>query len=546
MIKMEIPKTNPMSDAQKKKAYLVTQQLRNLRRQEGMIFNVFRKLYFPHYNSKPDALFHGEIGNMLYEMTQNRGMKWAIAAPRESAKSTIVTLQYVIYCVCYKIEPFIAIISHTNDQAANLLRDLKSELETNNLLMKDFPEVCEMGKKPGPPRWTEREIITKNGVKVLALGTGQQMRGRRNQEFRPSLIILDDIETDENAQNPESYNKLHDWLTKSVLKSGTGNTNVVFIGTIHHYNSLLAQFTNLNSNPGWNKRIYRSIILWPQRMDLWEKWEKIFNNQEEYEEESGPEAAKRLYESNKEQMLVGAEVLWPESKSFYDLMAMREQDGHYSFDSEMQNEPVDPKNCYFNLDEMHYWDDRFASEEELLRSFPKGYELYGACDPSLGKSKKRGDYSAIITIAKDVQSGKFYVLDADLAIRLPDHIINTIITYGGYRNYQRFYFETNQFQEFVKDVLEQRSREKGVYIHIEGINHTGDKLARIEAIQPMVKSGAIQFSKKHHMLLEQMKFFPRGAHDDGLDALEMAVKAAKAGDGILIWWVGDPDQPWRR
>ena len=198
---------------------------------------------------------------------------------------------------------------------------------------------------------------------------------------------------------------------------------------------------------------------------------------------------------------------------------MREEDGHHSFDSEMQNEPIDPKYCYFKLDEMHYWDDRFASEEELLRSFPEGYELYGSCDPSLGKSKKRGDYSAIITIAKDVRSGKFYVLDADLAIRLPDHIINTIITYGGYRNYQRFYFETNQFQEFVKDVLEERSREKGVHIPLEGINHTGDKLARIEAIQPMVKSGAIQFSKKHHMLLEQMKFFPKGAHDDGLGLL---------------------------
>ncbi|MBF0571150.1 MAG: phage terminase large subunit [Candidatus Omnitrophica bacterium] len=136
-------------------------------------------------------------------------------------------------------------------------------------------------------------------------------------------------------------------------------------------------------------------------------------------------------------------------------------------------------------------------------------------------------------------------MDADLAIRLPDHLINTLITYGGYRNYQRFYFETNQFQEFVKDILEQRSREKGVSIPIEGINHTGDKGARIEALQPMVKSGAIQFSKKHHMLLEQMKFFPKGAHDDGLDALEMAVKAAKDGDGVLIWSPGDPDLPWK-
>ena len=43
-------------------------------------------------------------------------------------------------------------------------------------------------------------------------------------------------------------------------------------------------------------------------------------------------------------------------------------------------------------------------------------------------------------------------------------------------------------------------------------------------LQPLVKSGTIQFSRKHAALLEQMKYFPKGQFDDGLDALEMAVK----------------------
>ena len=49
-------------------------------------------------------------------------------------------------------------------------------------------------RKPTPLKWSQKEIITRNGIKVLSLGVGQQLRGRRNKEFRPSLIILDDIE----------------------------------------------------------------------------------------------------------------------------------------------------------------------------------------------------------------------------------------------------------------------------------------------------------------------------------------------------------------
>jgi phage terminase large subunit-like protein len=54
-------------------------------------------------------------------------------------------------------------------------------------------------------------------------------------------------------------------------------------------------------------------------------------------------------------------------------------------------------------------------------------------------------------------------------------------------------------------------------------------------LQPLVKNATIQFSKKHQTLLDQMKYFPKGAHDDGLDALQMAVELAqKATDKIGI------------
>ncbi|HBG62032.1 MAG: hypothetical protein A2Y03_06535 [Omnitrophica WOR_2 bacterium GWF2_38_59] len=488
------------------------------RRIAGRNFAFFRKEYFSHYCDIPDSVFHEELSHDLSKMTLKRSVKFALAAPRDSGKSTIISAIYVIYCICYKLEDFIVIISNTSEQAASFLCDIKKEFEMNEKLISDFPDVCEKGK---PPRWSRREIVTRNGVKVLALGSNQQIRGRRNKSFRPSLIILDDVETDESAKNPESYHKLEDWITKAVLKAGTSETNVIFVGTIHHYGSLLAQFTSDKSHPGWSKGIYRSIISYSSSPDLWQRWIQIFNYQEFYKDQEGPDAARLFFEDNQKGMLMGTEVLWPEKRGYYDLMVMREEDGYLSFDSEMQNDPVNPRDCLFNLDEMHYWDDKFASEEELIASFANDTIWYGSCDPSMGKHRNKGDFSAIITIVKNRITGTIYVISADIARRDPDKIINDVLMHHRIRQYKEFSFESNNFQEYLSSQLMKRSQEEGIYLPLKEIKHTSDKTERIMWLQLFLKKGTIQLSRKHHTLLEQMKFFPKGKYDDGLDALEM-------------------------
>lgn len=195
----------------------------------------------------------------------------------------------------------------------------------------------------------------------------------------------------------------------------------------------------------------------------------------------------------------------------------------------MQNEPVNPRDCYFNPGEMHYWDDKFGTEQELLSSLEGHCDIFGACDPSMGKQTKRGDYSAILSAAIDYNTGIIYILDADIAKRFPDKTIEDILAYHQTRKYYQFGFETNQFQEFMANELQKRAQVSGRYLNIEQIKHTTDKLARIQGIQPFVKNGTIQFSRRHIVLLEQMKFFPKGNHDDGLDALEMVFSLCKTG-----------------
>lgn len=483
----------------------------------------FADIYFKKYLQVEMCQFHKELYWMLQRASRERSERIAIAAPRESAKSVIVSLIYIIWSICYKTEGYIMILSDTHDQAVALLSHIKDELENNEKLIEDFPDICGVGE-----RWKEGEIVTRNGVKVTALGAGQKIRGRRNQEARPSLIILDDIENDENTQNPDSREKLfNNWFTKAILKAGSSKTNVIVIGTIQHYDSLLAKLTREGEMPGWNRRKYQSVVTW-STSPHWETWINIFRERESYKSLSGEEGARLFFEDNKEAMLLGTEVLWPAKESYYSLMVMREKEGKWSFDSEKQNEPVSLEECHFNPDTFHYWDAEYKTEEELFRALGDNFDMYGACDPSLGKEGKYTDFSAIITIARHRVTGKLYILDADIRKRKPSELITMIIAFCELRKYKKFVIEANQFQELLATALTEEARQKGVYTAIEPIKNMGtSKEDRILWLEPHINIGTMQFSKKHVTLLEQLRYFPKGRHDDGPDALEMAVKCCQ-------------------
>lgn len=303
---------------------------------------------------------------------------------------------------------------------------------------------------------------------------------------------------------------------------------MVVIGTILHYDSLLARLTDPEGSPGWQSRRYKAVIRWAERGDLWEGWARIYDGQEEYQGARGPEAALAFYKANEAEMLRGTEVLWPEHEGYYDLMVQRERDGRFSFDAEKQNEPVNPAECLFREEYVHYWEDDYRTEHELLAALRGRCRLLGGCDPSLGRKGQTSDFTAIITLAVDMKEGIFYVLDAEIARLTPDETIEAVIRLGRYRPYVAFGFEANQFQEFLGTTLLRRAAQQGVRLPVIPVTHTNDKVGRIQSLQPSVKNGIIKFSRRHHELLEQLKYFPKAAHDDGPDALELAMRMVEA------------------
>lgn len=127
----------------------------------------------------------------------------------------------------------------------------------------------------GEDTWKSGTIKTTNGVKVDAVGSGKKLRGRKNRSWRPDLIVLDDIENDENVNTPEQRKKLLNWFNKAVMKAGDTYTDIMYVGTILHYDSLLS---NTLKNPEFKSRKYRAVISYADNTQLWEQWEELFIN----------------------------------------------------------------------------------------------------------------------------------------------------------------------------------------------------------------------------------------------------------------------------
>lgn len=503
---------------------------KGLRRKLGAFdLEYFGRAYLAHYFVRPSPKFHGELDRIWREgvlkgmnpevdakrISRADGCRRAIEAPRGHAKSTTFTFKDDLHAAVYGYKHYIIILSDSSEQAEGFLVDIKTELEENAALKEDFGEL--EGKV-----WKSSVILLANGVKIEAIGSGKKIRGRRHKQWRPDLIVCDDLENDENVNTPEQRKKLRDWFYKAVSKAGDTYTDIVYIGTLLHFDALLA---NVAKNPSYKSVRYQGVISFATNGELWDAWESIFTD---LSNDNRQEDALEFFQANREAMLEGTAVLWEEKLSYYDLMVIRISEGEASFNSEIQNDPIDPENCTFQEEWFDFWDDEGKAQPDF--SDPK-FLFVGANDPSLGKNKK-SDTSSIIALAKDTQTGYLYVVIADIAKRKPDQIIEDALDASRrlQREYKRPYYkfgvETVQFQYYFAEIMRQRAAAVGEYLPIEEINSTQNKDARIQSLQPFVKNGYIKFSKKHKTLLKQMTEYPMGKNDDAPDGLQMAVKLA--------------------
>jgi predicted phage terminase large subunit-like protein len=230
--------------------------------------------------------------------------------------------------------------------------------------------------------------------------------------------------------------------------------------------------------------------------------------------------ADAFYAKNTVAMEAGAQVSWA-ARGLLALMKIRARDGHSTFDSEYQNDPVAGDNAPF-ANVIQYW----AQEESGADCF-----YFGACDPSLGKAGASRDPSALLVGRINRRTGVLDVVVADIKKRLPDRIIEDVIALQRQWHCVLWVVESVQFQEFLRTELVKRSAAQGVPVPARAVQPIADKLLRIESLQPHMANGLIRLHSSQTTLIEQLRHFPKADHDDGPDALHMLWMAAQSGWG---------------
>lgn len=152
-----------------------------------------------------------------------------------------------------------------------------------------------------------------------------------------------------------------------------------------------------------------------------------------------------------------------------------------------------------------------------------------ALDPSKGKNAKKGDYQALIKLAID-RDDTLYVQARLRRVPIAQMVADTV---DEYREFQPFAFglEGNAWQDLLQpDFVEEFKRQEVMAPEAWLLNNTVNKDVRIRRIGGYLAHGRIRFKRDcpdTQLLIDQLLDFPEGQHDDGPDALEMAIRLAE-------------------
>jgi len=478
----------------------------------------FAKTFFPERFREKFSVMHRELFQLI-KPTGLSSKRVLIAAPRGHAKTTIMLTLKVLHAICYRTEKYIVIVGQSETEAQAKVEQILEELRQNPRLKAVFGDLT-------PPRGYggKAGFVTRNGIKVQAISKGQSIRGLQYKGHRPTLVILDDVETLEGVQKPEQREKTLAWFNKDIIPAGEvdGSTKFYVIGTLLHDASLLATLMN---QPRWCTRRYQAILSYATDQPLWDQWQALYTD---LSNPSREQTADKFFDANKEVMLTGTAVLWPEVEPYINLMKLKVELGSEAFGSEKQNEPHDPSKRIFSMANAHQfsWTEETQTLECMTRERSlQRQDLHTVVafhDPATGESD-HGDYAAIVVVGKDYD-GYMYVLDAFIKRCLPDAQIEAAKRLHTRWGFDTLYIEANGFQATLWHTY--RKRFEGVHNapRIQCHTQSGDKTLRLAALQPYIANGHLLFREDlDPKLFQQLTYFPTATHDDGPDALEGAV-----------------------
>lgn len=452
--------------------------------------------------------------------------------PRGTGKSVFGTFATTVWCHAYGIKKYTLICSDIGSTAEKFTKDIKNTFLENKYIDKAFGKLLDDRDKKYICNSTQLEFTNKSFIE--AISSGSPMRGRKYDNSRPDLIILDDYQSEDDVRTEEArvkkWKKYSDDVKYAAQKALYRNgkivkkgTTFIALGTLQHKECF---YSRLIKQPTWKFKNDKGVLIDDFVEDgklingldryfetgLWSEFKIILFN---FKNENHLEDAKEFYWSHQEEMQFP--MLWAE---FWDCLDIATQyfENPSSFKQEVQGDVNSIGEKWFKT---------INTEKRNIMETHKFIKTMLCVDPA-STSGTKSDYSAYL-IGSESDTGLKYARKAELAKinartdfdKYCKHMCELLIEYP---DATHVYIEKNTFNGADANTLEKLIDKDPVlkYRNIKIINESTrkNKDDRISTIIPYMNKGQIIFAEEDVEFINQMKEFAGqkfSTHDDAPD-----------------------------
>jgi predicted phage terminase large subunit-like protein len=418
------------------------------------------------------APFHKELCSFI---DHNPKRFKLVLVPRGHLKSTLITVGKSLQWIYADPSVRILIANATYRMATTFVGQIQRNLKFNGKLLERFGSLAD-----NPVSWTNDQITLEaakeaHGKKEATL-TGFGMGGNLVSQHYDK-IILDDVVNRDSVNTREQIDKTILFL-KDILDLLEPGGELIILGTRWHDEDLY----------GW----------------IMDKENDMISSFDVY---LRPAFTGNLRDPNTFQ------AIWPEKFTRSVLEKLYREKGPYEFSSQYLNEVIPDTDATFRREWFHHYD------ETELRGRP--LNKFTAVDPAISLDKE-ADYTAMVTVGVD-HFHNWYILDIFRDRVTPHQLIEQL-----YIIYERWHpieiaIEDVAFQKVLQYSINEEGRKRHKYLPIVEVRpEERSKDERIRGLQPLYANGVVLHNKGlvyNDYLEDELTRFPRGKHDDIVDAL---------------------------
>lgn len=306
------------------------------------------------------------------------GGQFAFAMPRGSGKTTMCYIACE-WALIYAHRSFVVLVGAEATASLELLDAIRTDMENNERLGEDFPEVvypiqklegiahrCN-GQTANGRRtqmtWTSDRVVLPtidgskaSGASLRVVGITGRLRGMQSKtpdghSIRPDLVIVDDPQTDDSARSVSQNDYRERLLSGAILGlAGPGESIAAMMPcTVIRYGDMADRILDRTRHPEWRGERTKLVYDWPTNTKLWEEYSDIWAG--ELRNDGDGSAATEFYAENRKEMDKGARCGWEARFLTNELSAiqhaynLRLKIGDEAFESEYQNQPADTESA---------------------------------------------------------------------------------------------------------------------------------------------------------------------------------------------------------